>query len=254
MTFKSIGQTAVTAIAESRNAVGSKHGETESALSPSNGSEIAEWLGRQEVRNVDRAAVLRAQSHNVGLAVRTEWRFPSTENGERLPSYQVAVGCEVSGSEADRKAALVELKKFQHPADIRHIEDWLAELSVITASRSREGIEAALTVNAYASRLRKYPADVVRYALLQKTWKWWPTWDELKKVCDAKAGPRVHMLHALSQPIEPEEPERRPPTKEERARVQAMVDEMFPQQSAETRKAAVDKALAGDCMEVRPND
>ena len=56
------------------------------------------------------------------------------------------------------------------------------------------------------------------------------------------------MIAALSQPEPDPEPKRRPPTDEERARIQAMVDQMFPRQSPADRKAAVDIALQGDCM------
>lgn len=121
---------------------------------------------------MDKAAELRAKSHGVDLAVRTELRFPSGPNGEHLPSYSVAVGCEIEGSDEDRARSLVDLENFQTPAPIRQIEDWLAELSVICASRGRGDVEAALMVNAYSSRLATYPADVVRDVLLGTSWKW----------------------------------------------------------------------------------
>lgn len=197
---------------------------------------------------MDKAAVSRASQHNVGLMVRYEGRYPSGPNGESLPSYQVAVDCHVEGSEDDRRAALADLRNFDTPAPIREIEAWLAELSVISASRQREGMESALMLEAYASRLATYPADVVRYALLTKSWKWWPTWDELKSVCDAKAGPRRHMIAALQKPAPDPEPQRRAATQAERDRIQALVDEMFPNKSPEMRKAAVDEAMKGDCM------
>lgn len=193
-------------------------------------------------------AVSRAQSHGVGLLVKTDLRFPSGPNGEAMPSYQVAVGCDVHGTEEQRRAALVDLEKFQTPASTRQIEEWLAELSVISASRGRGEFEAELMVSAYASRLAKYPADIVRHALLTHAWKWWPAWDELQRVCETKAGPRRQMIEALKQPPPNPEVKTRPATQEERDRVQAMVDEMFPQKSAYDRRAAVDEALKGNCM------
>jgi hypothetical protein len=134
------------------------------------------------------------------------------------------------------------------PAPVRQIEEWLAELSVMTAGRGREGFDAELMLNAYSSRLGKYPADVVRYALLVKTWKWFPTWDEVEKICEAMAGPRRQMILALERGPKPPEKEWRHATPEEKARIAALVDELFPQKSPEDRAAAVDEATRGMCM------
>ena len=199
---------------------------------------------------MDKAAVSRASSHNVDLVVRYEGRYPTGPNGENLPSYTVAVACTITGTTQNREAALDDLLNLMRPAPIHCIEDWLAELSVISASRNREEVESALMINAYASRLSAYPADVVRDALLVKSWKWWPAWDELRTYCEAKAGPRRHMIAALQQPEPDAEAVRRPPTSEEKARVQALVDEQFPSKSPEMRKAAVDEVMKGNCMKL----
>lgn len=178
--------------------------------------------------------------------MRTEWRFPSGPNGERMPSYQVAVGCEVDGE--NREAALADLRKFMTPAPKREIEAWLAELSVLVAKRPSDEFEESLRIEAYAARLSGYPADVARAALLGRTWKFWPTWDELEKVCHSLESPRRVMIRALERGPEPKEPKRRPPSAAEMARVQAMVDEMFPAVSKGWRDEAVKQAMAGDCM------
>lgn len=248
MTFTPIGQTARMQAAGNLHEAGGKHGATGSVSKPQSSSEIAAWLAKQRPADMDKAAVSRASQHNVGLMVRYEGRYPTGPNGEYMPSYQVAVSCECNGTSQDREAALADLTKFETAAPIRAIEAWLAELSVISASRQREGIESALMLEAYASRLTAYPADVVREALLVKSWKWWPTWDELRTYCEAKAGPRRHMIAALQQPEPDAEPVRRAATQEERDRVQALVDEMFPNRSPEMRKAAVNEAMKGNCM------
>lgn len=248
MTFTPIGQTARMQAGKSPLADGGKLGATGAVTSPRSSEEIAAWLATQRPADMDKAAVSRASSHNVGLMVRYEGRYPTGPNGEYVQSYQVAVSCECHGTNQNRDAALVDLMKFETAAPIRAIEAWLAELSVTSASRQREGIESALMLEAYASRLTAYPADVVRDALLVKPWKWWPTWDELRTYCEANAGPRRHMIAALQQPEPDREPVRRPATQEERDRVQALVDEMFPSRSPEMRKAAVDEAMKGNCM------
>lgn len=164
-----------------------------------------------------------------------------------MPSYQVAVGCDVDGE--NREAALADLRKFCTPAPKREIEVWLAELSVLVAKRPGDEVEESLRVEAYAGRLSDFPADVARSALLGKTWKFWPTWEELEKVCNSLASPRVVMIRALERGPEPKEPQRRPPTDAERARVQSLIDELFPAVSQEWRDAAVSGALKGNCME-----
>ncbi len=84
-----------------------------------------------------------------------------------------------------------------------------------------------------------------------KSWKWWPTWDELRSYCEAKAGPRRQMINALQRPEPEAEPVRRPATPAERDRVQTLVDEQFPSKSTAMRKAAVEEALKGNCMKER---
>lgn len=191
---------------------------------------------------MDAAAVSRARSHGVDLEVKYSHRFPTGPNGEHLPSYLVAEKCTVTGTDEQRQAALADLERLQEPAPTETVEDWLAELSVLTAGRGKEGLEAALLVNAYASRLRQFPADVARHALLGKTWKWFPTWHELELVCKAAAGPRNQMIHALRNPQELE-PEYRQPTPEERARMSALVAKKFPNVPQEWRDQA-DRMLA----------
>ena len=197
---------------------------------------------------MDRAAESRALSHGVTLEVKYESRFPSGPNGERMPSYQVAVSCKAHGSADQRLAAKADLEKFLTPAPVRTIEIWLAELSVITAGRGPDGINAELMVTAYSSRLSKFPADVVHTAILETSWKWFPTWAELEKVCKTLTAPRNHMIHVLSMPEPDEEPERRPATQDEKDRIAALIAEQFPNVSSEWREAGLREALRGDCM------
>jgi len=246
MTFTTIGE-----ISQKQNAQlvdGQQHGETGSAIKPHDSSEIAAWLSKQAPVDMDKAAELRAQSHGVSLAVRYEGRYPRGENGEILPSYTVAVGCGVSGDDTQRQAALADLTKFQTPAPIRQIEQWLAELSVLTVGRGADGIAAELQLTAYSSRLAQYPADVARHALLKQSWKWFPSWSELEKVCNAKAGPRRHMIAALSQPAPDPEPTRRPPTQDEKDRIAALIAEQFPNVPQSWRDRAAEEATKGNCI------
>lgn len=187
---------------------------------------------------MDKAAASRASQHGVDLRVKYEGRYPAGQNGEALPSYMVAVACEAHGGTS--AAAIADLEKFLTPAPNRQIEAWLAELSVICAKRRDGEFDETLRLEAYASRLSRYPADVVRHVLLERSWQFWPTWAELEKICDAKSAPRRHMLHAMKNPPEEIE-ERQPPTQAERERIRALIDEKFPQISSEWREAAKDE-------------
>lgn len=242
------------AITTSPRAAGSETGTQRGGLglaTRANTDRVAAWLSGQRPADMDAAAVSRALSRGVGLRVKTELRFPSGPNGEHLPSYSVAVGCDVS-QEGDHEAALADLRNFLTPAHVRTIEGWLAELSVIVARRRDDPIADELRVSVYSSRLTRYPADVVKTVLLGETYTFWPTWDELEKRCKALVGPRVQMIAALERGPEQPDPARRKATQEERDRVQALVDELFPAVSREWREAAVADAMRGDCMGDQP--
>lgn len=246
--FTHIGQTAATARPASPSVAGSNVGRGGAVASQADTQRVAAWLGAQRPADMDAAAVSRASQHGVGLMVRYEHRFPTGPNGEILPSYAVAVGCELDGDQTGVSAALADLRNFLTPAPTREIEAWLAELSVIVAKRQDDEFTEELRLSAYASRLAQYPADVVRNVLLTQTYKFWPSWDELEKRLKAIASPRRHMIAALERGMAPTEPSRRPPTEDERRRIQDLVDQMFPGRSSEMRRAAVDEALRGDCM------
>lgn len=121
------------------------------------------------------------------------------------PSYTIVTGCTVTGSigQADAVAAMVE--RTMEPAPERNIEDWLAELSTLVRKRNDDEFTEALRLEAYAGRLRNYPADVARAALLERKpfWTFWPDWNELETECERLVSARRAMLFALRNPREP---------------------------------------------------
>ena len=147
---------------------------------------------------MDKAAVSRASSHGVGLKVRYECRFP-----EGQPSYMAAVGCDVAPG-GDKEAALADLRNFMTPSPMREIEGWLAELSVTVVKRKEDAFTEELRVTTYATRLARFPADVVK-AVTSQTYEFWPTWAEIEKRCLALTGPRVQMIAALERVPDPVE-------------------------------------------------
>lgn len=235
--FTPIGQTAATVTQRSPSVVGNSAGQTAVAVSP-DATRVAAWLAKQAPADMDKAAVSRASQHGVGLRIRYEGRYPDSG-----PSYVVATACEVSPT-GDREAALADLRNFMTPAPVRHIEAWLAELSVLVAKRQGDEMEEGLRLTAYASRLSRYPADVARAVTIGASYKFWPTWEELEKRCEALTSPRRVMIAALERGPLPPDPEYRPPSEEERARIQELIDAMFPSGAAEEKQAAMDLAMS----------
>lgn len=119
----------------------------------------------------------------------------------------MVVGCDVHGSVGQAEAAAEIVRKTLVPADQESVEAWLAELSVIVPRRQDDEFTETLRLEAYASRLRQYPADVAHHAVLGETWKFWPSWNELEAVCKRLVAPRKHMLKALENPASPEKPQ-----------------------------------------------
>ena len=191
---------------------------------------------------MDKAAVSRASQRGVGLRVKYEARFPSGPNGESMPSYLVAVDCDISPG-GDHAAALADLRNFLTPAPIREIEGWLAVLSVKVAKRRDDEFTEELRLTTYAAELAQYPADVAR-AVTQMTYGFWPTWQEMEGRCKALVGPRLRMIAALEQGPKPPEPEYRAPSAEERGRIQALIDEMFPHATGGEKETAMDLAMS----------
>src|SRR6056297_2500545 len=121
--MKPISSATTTILSKANSEIGTPRGERGS-ITTSNSQKIAEWLSNQVPADMDKAAVSRASSHGVGLRVRYEGRYPVGPNGERLPSYDVAVFCDVDGSPEDVQRALDDLRNFMAPAPMLKIEEW----------------------------------------------------------------------------------------------------------------------------------
>jgi hypothetical protein len=109
----------------------------------------------------------------------------------------VPVKCSVEGSVAGLRATLEDFDAQMAPAPGRVIEGWLAELSVLVVSRASDEMSGELRLVAYAKRLAGYPADIVRQVLLGITWRFWPSWAELKEELDRALLPRRVMRLAI---------------------------------------------------------
>lgn len=245
--MKPIGSATTTTLNKAVSGIGTPHGGR-GAVTQYDTEKAAAWLAGQEPETVDRAAALRASSLGADLRVITSGHATYDANGNQVGFVTYARGCEVSGDQESRDLALADLLKFCTPAPTRAVEEWLAELSVIVVRRGDDEFGDELRLTAYVSRLQRYPADVVRKALLEHGWKFWPAWSELQGVCERLYSARKHMIAALKAGPKAREPEWRQATEDEKARAQELVDRLFPNVSAEMRKAAVDEAMKGYCM------
>ena len=85
------------------------------------------------------------------------------------------------------------------PASQNQIEGWLAELSVITKKRKEADALEILALAAYTKRLMDYPASVAYEALITRTYHFWPSWDELKTVCEELVQDSRTILFSLKK-------------------------------------------------------
>lgn len=162
-------------------------------------SQLVAWLSARSPAEVDAAVASRALSRGVELRLDLDHRFPRDAKGDALPMVTVVRSCIcVGGTDEARQITAAEVAQLMAPAEARAIEDWLAELSVIVAKRADDEFTETLRVTAYASRLRRFPADVARAAVLDHVWKFWPSWAELEAVCERMVSPRRAVLQALS--------------------------------------------------------
>lgn len=140
-----------------------------------------------------------------GFAVRPEYQrsYPGDGAIERRLVGFMLEPCqadeEFSGhDEVERAArAIDELRASLGATSDAEILKWLVELRAITASRQEAGAEAALALKAYVERLRGYPRQIIHEALIVETYKFFPTWDEMKTNLDKAHAPYLALYRAL---------------------------------------------------------
>jgi len=125
-------------------------------------------------------------------------------NGAFIGTELVPSPVTARGNPEALAAVAEKVRSTMRPATREKIEQWVAELSVITAPRKSDGITMELTLAAYSKRLAEYPADMVREVLIIRTWKFFPTWAELKEVLDTMLADRRAILAACEVVPQPE--------------------------------------------------
>jgi hypothetical protein len=150
---------------------------------------IAAWLAARRPAEVDEALLWRASQ--LGVELQASYEYTSDYARKWLKISQVG------GTPETREAALAELRHFLTPAPQSEVEAWLAELSVIVARRADDEFTEELRLIAYCTRLSAFPADVVREALIVRTWRFWPAWAEIEEVCRELVSDRRRVLAAI---------------------------------------------------------
>ena len=206
MSFAAIGQIVETSLhANPLKAGGARGAITSSARGLPSAERTAAALARMEPPEADAALASRLRS--LGVKCGERWK-----DGPKIKNLMTDLNCpqravslrlhpDVDLGEA-REAALIETAKFSTPAPQRPIEAWLAELSVLVTRRGEDEFAEDLRVEAYASRLKAYPADVARHVLLDCRWRFWPSWAEIAEAADALAAWRFDVAQLLHHATE----------------------------------------------------
>ena len=166
-----------------------------------------EWLVARSPLAVDQALQSLASSHNVALRVLYDSRTHHDANGNAVTTFY-ATGCRANGQTQDAELVADKIFGAMTPAPKGMIEGWLAELSVLAPRRKDDEFGGNLMIEAYSKRLGAFPADVVKDALIDHKWKFWPSWAELSDLCDSMSEVRGKMLaavRALEKPIPEQE-------------------------------------------------
>lgn len=207
--FTPIGRIGETVTHQSRREDGSNVGQIVAAPSPQS-MRVVQWLEARTPSEVDKVLQSQALSHNVALRVRFDTRSSRDSNGSVTTDFVVR-GADAVGQIEDMQEMAAKVSSAMTPPDSARIEAWLAEMSVLVVKGKGDQFSDTLRIVAYAKRLAEYPADVVRAALLDHKWQFWPSWADLSDLCDNLAAPRRAMSAALAsainRPKQSDEPE-----------------------------------------------
>jgi len=173
----------------------------------------------------DQALRSLASSQGVNLTSGMTLKATYDGNGAFIGSELVPATVMASGNPDALALVAEKVRSTMRPASREKIEQWVAELSVITAPRKSDGMTMELMLAAYSRRLAEYPADMVREVLILRTWKFFPTWAELKEALDVMLADRRAMLAAceasVPRPAPAQDPDRVVLTAEQRAALAA---------------------------------
>ena len=120
----------------------------------------------------------------------------------RNRGIDTAIGRSDDGfDEKEGRIALAMLEAIDRPIERVDCLKALAKLKVLTRERNLTSDDLKAQILAYADELSAYPADVVFSATREwaATSKWFPSWSELRLLCDDYARKRRSMARMLRE-------------------------------------------------------
>ncbi len=142
------------------------------------------------------AALIHSLPHSVRSCLATKESGRFTEDGRFL-------GVTKTYSLAADPAALDEARETVEgamaPMERDELVKCLGQLRALTAAKNTGETDLKLVLSAFASRLTRWPADVVREVLESQSSisKWWPAWAEVEERLVELAAPREALLATL---------------------------------------------------------
>lgn len=116
----------------------------------------------------------------------------------RIASFRMKPGMDVRQAEKD----FVHVRDALRPAGKTAVVPIVARLKAMTKSAAAGPKEDAFAAAVIAEELAAYPLDVVQWACQYWTTggaesQWFPSWPELKDLCERRASPRRRLHKAL---------------------------------------------------------
>ena len=186
--------------------IGQPPGETGSDVKLVDLDRIASHLARQAPAETDRNLQVSLRRQCGLLSELTEEaRFPADG-----PMYSVVSRAlfapDADGGPVDLPRAIAMVQQAMTPALGKDLAAALTRLRALTKARKEAGIDTELQAAAYIEELRGYPADIALHTLQQWPSRingmWWPSWNELQRVLNAKVSGRRAMLAKLKRMAE----------------------------------------------------
>ena len=109
---------------------------------------------------------------------------------------------------ANLEKARKRLMQLFTPATESMIAEWMVRLEArgLAVKKSFDEMNE-LKIEEYHKELSKFPADVVKQAMLETNWqKWFPSTDDIKAVCSPLVSYRDSIIKSIDGLLEPEIP------------------------------------------------
>ena len=127
---------------------------------------------------------------------------PMTMGSDPARNFGV-VGYEIGGQYGrdDAEEALETLRRLSRPCGREFATKELGRVKVLTKSAKADSDDIAFQFGVMAEELAEYPADVVRDScrFYAKRNTWFPSWHELRELCEERFLKRECLLRALER-------------------------------------------------------